>query len=519
MQSFLARHASKIKGVLNGLDRIRFRGTLRWLANPRGMMNWLWHRQVKLKDFKEHALSLTDQVRKETERIADAAKCPVIYLESSRVSKEDLAKEIAEANHVRQGLACVLTCVEPCRTFMVGPNAQTKHIELRSFQGKCLHQYFYYVHPEWGWMHVRLQTWLPFTIQAAVNGRDWLARQLRQAGVAFEKRDNCFVKVANTQKAQQLLNTQLRTDWERELEDLRRRFHPQHEQMFGTDLPHYYWSADDTEWATDVLFRSGKELAAIYPQLIRHGITTFGSADVLRFFGKRPCVQTFRAASIYSDLKVRPEGVRIKHTWGHNSIKMYDKQESVLRVETTITDARAIKQYRTSETDPEGPKRWRKLRKGVCDLPRRAAVSQAANARYLEALSTVEHGVPLKTTVESLSRPAIWKCRRVRALNPLAPEDGRLLLAISRGEFMLHGFRNQDLRPLLFDRPASPTTIEGHRQSAKVTRLLRLLRGHKLISKIPRTHRYRLTKQGRTQVTALLAAQNANTKKLTELAA
>ena len=55
MQSFLARHASKIKGVLNGLDRIRFRGTLRWLANPRGMMNWLWHRQVKLKDFKEHA--------------------------------------------------------------------------------------------------------------------------------------------------------------------------------------------------------------------------------------------------------------------------------------------------------------------------------------------------------------------------------------------------------------------------------------------------------------------------------
>lgn len=52
MRSFLLRHASKIKGVLNGLDRIRFRGTLRWLANTRGMMNWLWHRQVLLKEFK-----------------------------------------------------------------------------------------------------------------------------------------------------------------------------------------------------------------------------------------------------------------------------------------------------------------------------------------------------------------------------------------------------------------------------------------------------------------------------------
>ena len=50
---------------------------------------------------------------------------------------------------------------------------------------------------------------------------------------------------------------------------------------------------------------------------------------------------------------------------------------------------------------------------------------------------------------------------------------------------------------LLFDKPASPTTIEGHRQSARVTRLLRLLRGHKLISKIARSHRYRLTKRGR----------------------
>jgi hypothetical protein len=94
-----------------------------------------------------------------------------------------------------------------------------------------------------------------------------------------------------------------------------------------------------------------------------------------------------------------------------------------------------------------------------------------------------------------------------------------LLQAISRGEFTIQGFRNQDLRALLFDQPASPTTIEGHRQSAKVTRLLRLLRGHKVITKIPKTHRYQLTKRGRMQITSLIASQNASTKKLMELAA
>jgi hypothetical protein len=43
---------SKIRGALYGFDRIRFRGTRRFLANVTGMMNFLWHQQVLLKDFK-----------------------------------------------------------------------------------------------------------------------------------------------------------------------------------------------------------------------------------------------------------------------------------------------------------------------------------------------------------------------------------------------------------------------------------------------------------------------------------
>jgi hypothetical protein len=518
MLSFLARHASKINGVLYGFDRIRFRGTLRWLANTKGMLNWLWHRRVLLKEFKPLALSLTEEVRKESERIAKEAGCPMPYLNSSSLSKEECAQRIARSRGVREGLVCVFRCVEPCRTFEVGPNRRKKELELRSFWGKCLHHYFYYIHPQWGWMHMRLQTWLPFTIHVGINGRDWLAVQLRNAGIPFVQKENCFVDVGDLAGAQDLLNVQLQTRWDESLNDLRRLFHSSHERIFGVDLPNYYWSAEETEWATDVLFHSQKDLAAIYPQLVRHGISTFGSGDVLRFFGRRPSVQHFHAASISSNLKTRSEGVRVKHHFGHNSIKMYDKQGSVLRVETTINDARAIRQFRASEMDPEGPKRWRNMRKGVDALPRRAEFCQGANARYLEALSTVEHDQPLKKTVGALSDPTIWKGRRVRALNPLGADDSRLLQAISRGEFTVHGFRNQDLRPLLFDHPASPTTIEGRRQSAKVTRSLGMLRAHKLISKIPGTHRYRLTKSGRIQVTAILTAQNASTAKLTELA-
>jgi hypothetical protein len=103
--------------------------------------------------------------------------------------------------------------------------------------------------------------------------------------------------------------------------------------------------------------------------------------------------------------------------------------------------------------------------------------------------------------------------RRVRALNPLAAEDARLLEAVSRHEFMITGLRNRDLRRLLFgDDPA--TACERRKRSAAVTRQLRLLRAHELLHKVPRTHRYVVSPKGRQVITALLAARNASTEQL-----
>ena len=90
------------------------------------------------------------------------------------------------------------------------------------------------------------------------------------------------------------------------------------------------------------------------------------------------------------------EGLRVKHAVGSNSVKMYDKQGCVLRVETTINDAWDIKVYRPKEGDSGGGKGWRYLRKGVADLYRRAQFSQSANERYLAALGTAEDKTPLR---------------------------------------------------------------------------------------------------------------------------
>ena len=57
---------------------------------------------------------------------------------------------------------------------------------------------------------------------------------------------------------------------------------------------------------------------------------------------------------------------------------------------------------------------------------------------------------------------------------------------------------------------------ERKRRSAQVSRQLRLLRGHGLLKKVPKTHRYLVTAAGRTTVTALLAARDVNADTLTK---
>lgn len=133
------------------------------------------------------------------------------------------------------------------------------------------------------------------------------------------------------------------------------------------------------------------------------------------------------------------------------------------------------------------------------------------------ALAEVDADKPLRELTDGLCCPIQWKGKRVRALHPWG-QDAAWLEVIGRGEFTINGFRNRDLRQHLFAcEPSSPQATR--RQSAQVTRRLRLLRAHGLIRKVPRTHRYQLTDKGRAVVVALNAARNASPRQLTELAA
>jgi hypothetical protein len=517
VKDFLARHASKVTGVLSGFDRIVFRGYLRSISYAKGFETFLVCQGVLLKEFSRYVRETSVRLKAASLASAEEQQRPPKYINSGSVSKEGEARRILAKDPVDDGLICVLTCVEPCLTYEIHKSNERKRLELRPAVRKCTHVYHYFLDPKYGFMSARIQTWFPFNIQICLNGREWLCRQMDRAGLSYQQRDNCFTRIEHVDHAQKLLNSQLETSWPTMLNEFAQKLNPAHTSIFGDNPQEYYWCLHQSEWATDVMFRDSRSLAAIYPSLSLHAITKLSSPNVMRFLGQK--VHHAFKGEIISDFKDRPEGIRVKHQVRGNSVKMYDKQGSLLRIETTISQPRDLKVFRPKEGDEKGKLSWRPLRKGVADIQRRAKLSHDCNDRYLQCLATVDDVTPVRELTKDLCRPASIGGRRVRALRPWSELDADMLRAVNRGEFVATGFRNRDITAIRHPSESTPSPTIKRKRSAATTRRLRLLRAHRVIRKIPKTHRYQVSDRGRLMITAILAARDASVDKLTHAAA
>jgi hypothetical protein len=278
--------------------------------------------------------------------------------------------------------------------------------------------------------------------------------------------------------------------------------------------------AEQTEWATDYVFRSPEDLASLYPRFLQHSILNLSCKDALRFLGKKVPDHGYGGCSGEAkiDLRERSEGARIKFWYGTNSEKAYDKFGIALRFENTTNDPSGYKVFRVKEGEPgDAPKSWQQLRKGVADMPRRAEVGEAANRRLAESFASIAQPETLGDLLRPLGQPVVKDGRRLaRPLNPLTGADGELLRAIAQGDYLINGFRNRDPRKDLFGACPDHQQNQTQKQTAQITRRLALLKAHGIILRVSTTHRYQLTAQGRRIVTAVLSANIANAQQLLE---
>jgi hypothetical protein len=497
VKSFINKHGAKIKGVIECFDRVIIRGHLP-IAGLGYFSTWLYSKRISLnlrdlpsgwQTFKKMSPDFAEQLKAHAQALAESASRPFQYLSTAQRMEQN-ARELAAQDGIDHGLVCVYSTMEMCRTFRVryGDGGPVLKTDLR----RCLVLYYYYMDRQFGLMHVKIQTWFPFTVQVYVNGHEWLQRKLQEERIAFEKVDNAFVDVADVPRAQNCARRFWRRDWVKFLQCLAERVNP----LLGTWLAgqSYYWVLDQVEFSTDVMFGDRAALQTLRGPLYEHAALCFGAEQVMTFLGRR-YRETFQG-EVKTHWHRREPGAAVKHWMKRNAIKMYDKDGRVLRIETVINDPSEFRVHRLRhKEDGREELGWFEMSKGVANLYRYAEVSRQANARYLEALAVVDDlGVGQKE-LERRCAPVTYQGRTRRGLQPLSRDDQALFQAVLRGEFAVRGFRNCELARHLFG-PRPKEADERRRESARVSRLIGLLRAHGLVAKYPRSRRYRVTTLG-----------------------
>jgi len=486
MNKFIENHADNIHAEISCVDRIIFKGHsyLSWVEN---MESYLSCQGVLIKDFKPYTRELSKRLRDHGLKLALEAKRPY-FKPSGKYNKEERAREIVAQDNISEGLVAVMSAMEASPTFKMVPGEGRPRLVNASIPQLCL--YYYVMTPEFGLVHIRIQTWLPFSVQIYLNGHDYLARQMDKHGIKYTQADNSFIWIEDVAKAQELSDKFNRLKWENILPRFAEYVLPFSQDEFD---PGYYWVVDQSEYATDIMFKNSADLDALYEKLLEHSIQCFGAKDVLTFLGKK-FDGRFTGDQINS-MKKRYPGARVKHWVKKNWMKMYNKFGSVLRIETVINDPYSFKVLRHGIRNGNQIYGWFPMAKGVSNLYRYAEIGFAANHAYMDALSVVPDLRPAKESLEKLTTPVVRAGKSYGSFNPAKTTDMQLFSAVLDGKFIAFGFQNRDIRQMMWDAPQ--TKKQKDRLSVKTGRLLKKLQMHGLIAKVPRSRRWKVTTEGR----------------------
>jgi len=450
-------------------------------------------------------------LKRHLEEYAKEESRPFEYLEgtvkraTTGRTKEQMAKEIAERDGLTEGLVCIFRTLEMGPSFELRYSKKRGRYEPHPKRRKCLHYYIYRIDPEFGLMHIRIQSWFPMQVQIYLNGREWLVRRLEEKGISYRREENKIVELEDPAEAEELFLKFAHRRLGGVFNQFLRKLNPTLCTIQKAGFGGYYWVIDQCEVATDLLFRDRRSLEQVYSALLFYAIHTFGSEDVMRFLG-RQLHGNFKG-DVTSDLKRRREGWRVKHGFRRNTIKMYDFH-NLLRIETTVNNPSEFRIPVYEKTQGGRKKlRWKPMRKGVANLWHYAQNGWRANLRYLESLAHAQPKGEVIKELDDLCRSKTKKGRRFARLQPLSKDETALFAAVLDGDHLLHGFRNKDIVRALFTHRTSSRKI-AKKRSAKVFRLLRKLRGHRLLRKVRNARRYRVTKKGRELMSAAILTRN-----------
>ena len=500
----------KIKGILSTFDRIIIKGYSLQLSNIKQMEYFLSHNNVLLKDFGTYAENVTKSLCSHIESLASNNNRPYKFIYGNNEDKGNIARQILEENPIEEGLICILSNIEVCSTMNIFKNKLTKKLELKWDKRKCKYYYLYYLDKDFGFMHIKIQSWFPFMVQVYINGHEWLKQQLIKENIKFEMYNNSFSYIEDIEKAQsiadKIVDSKISDKFDAMIKEINN-FLPVIEETFSHT---YYWCLAECEYSTDIIHDSRESIDEYFKELVEKSYHTFNCKDVMSFFGRKLKDTGFQfKGEINTSLLKRNQGFRIKHKMKSNQLKMYDKGFCV-RIETTINDPREFKVLKdaTKIVDHKelvNYKKWEPMGKSIANLYRYAEVCKAVNNRYINALPIPTGRDNAIKKLTNISNSITVNDRKYTGFNLFNKDDIRLFEVLSDASLIINGFTNKILRSRYFK---DEEDCNSKKIRDKTTRIIDKLRKHGIIKKVGRASKYYVTESGREMLNYYYLYQN-----------
>jgi hypothetical protein len=331
-----------------------------------------------------------------------------------------------------------------------------------------------------GPMSVRVASYFPFNVTCYLNGHSFVAQELTRDGVPFRKVDNAFVGVRDVLALQAAADRLSAALLQRRCNYWVRRVVP----VFSPDerealRPGYRYSMAQMELATDVVFKRSAPLTTLFRRACELGVLVGGANRTTHLFGRR--INRHYQGKLQTVLDQRDAGHPVLRWYYQSSFaKQYvrgdQRSDRILRTETCSNDTRHFGVKRRLENLPL-------LREHLATTNERCLAQQA------ELLaSAVDTG-----QLAALAAPTLIGQRRIPGLKL---HDDRVIRLL---DTLLYpgGFVRDWTTPGLYTR-----VVTRHHLAADEYRLSQLrydlskLRAKRLVERIGKTRRYRLTSLG-----------------------
>jgi hypothetical protein len=487
------RHVSELAGELRCFDRMILHGTLIDVAHPGALLVSMHQAGFRPRDLARFAQPITQQVREHIIGLARQQDVEIEMVTRKDFRQEDRVADILRKRGTHPGLVHIFAVKESAMVYDTRQARADGYAQIIVRRGACIHYYLYWMHPRLGLIHVRVPTWLPLRLQVYFNGHHWLARQLEVAGIAYQMADNAFSQCADWKAAQALADQLDPRQLHAELKELTQQCCPASAQFPNG----YHWCLTQVEYAHDLVFEDPARMDVLFSELARQALLTIKAEDVARFLGKR--LPYSHDTQVNSHLGRRYAGLRLKHSFGPASVKLYNRPGGILRLEMTTYDVSFFKHYRqVVHQDGTREQLLATMKKSIYSLPDLRQLMRAGVQRYSQWLASLAEHTAGHRDVRRLGRvERDLQGRSYRGFNPFWEEDERVLQVVLSGEHALVGLTARRLRQVL-----------GTWSRGRISRLLKRLRLHGLLRKVGRTYTYHLTALARRVVTAVLHVKN-----------